>query len=402
MLPNPDAAVTRFDSDPSGSAGVWGGQHFQYTYTMPSENPLVLVAGAPGVGKTSLVRAFSGSAAPANSDGTAQWHIETKYYRTDVNVRECSDASIEASTGSQPEALVVAFSLKEPKTFTTARAMACLFDLEAVEVKLLVGTHADALAPSASAAERETSEQPAWFQEAADWSIQNGFELIICSPAVLAVDAALTLDGDRQGVARVVEALQAHMWPNLELLDKGKEAAAAGGATALEAAGASGNDDVEEDADAAGSGYTALGGEDTAAAAATSSSGLDAPSKPQLTSTARNADASATANGGSKAAGGEAGKPAAAAPAISETAPMGAAPKAGGRRDEEVEDEEAEDEEAEKVMEGLEKLMEEMRGHKDRLGVMSDEERRERAADLAMRMMAMMGMEDGEDSDDDE
>lgn len=41
-------------------------------------------------------------------------------------------------------------------------------------------------------------------------------------------------------------------------------------------------------------------------------------------------------------------------------------------------------------------------GHKDRLGVMSDEERRERAADLAMRMMAMMGMEDGEDSDDDE
>ncbi|KAG2429360.1 hypothetical protein HXX76_011126 [Chlamydomonas incerta] len=372
---------------------------------MTSSKPLVLVAGAQSVGKTSLVRAFSGSAAPVGSpDGTVQWHIDTKYYRTDVDVRECPDATIEASTSGQPEALVLAFSLKEPKTFATAQAVASRFDLEAVEVKLLIGTHADSLAPtSGSAAELETAEQPTWFQKAADWSIENGFELIICCPTVPAVDAALTLDGDRQGVARVVEALQAHMWPNLELLEKGKEAAAVGPTAASAAAGASSDGAGEETDAAAGSGYTALGGEDPAAAAVGSSSGRDAPPHaPQATSTIPAAAAvghatCATANGGSKAAGGEAGKPAEAAMVGSETAAEGGAPEAGGPGDEEVEDQEAE-----KVMEGLEKLMEEMRGHKDRLGVMSDEERRERAAELAMRMMAMMGMEEDDEDTDDE
>ncbi|KAG2437530.1 hypothetical protein HYH02_011173 [Chlamydomonas schloesseri] len=290
--------------------------------------------------------------------------------------------------------------------------MACRFDLEAVEVKLLIGTHADALAPTAgSAAELETAEQPTWFQEAADWSIKHGFELIICCPTAPTVDAALALDGDRQGVARVVEALQAHMWPNLELLARGKEAAAEAAAAADASAGGPAVAAADEAADeddtgaAAGSGYTALDGEEAAAGPA-SSRGRGAPSEAQAVPIAQTAAAAAAqagpdaGSGTAKAAeNGAAGKPAAAGVGAQ---PKGsAATKAGAAPGEEDMD----DEEAEKVMEGLEKLMEEMRGHKDRLGVMSDEERRERAAELAMRMMAMMGgLEDesGEGEEDSE
>ncbi|KXZ56553.1 hypothetical protein GPECTOR_1g497 [Gonium pectorale] len=68
---------------------------------------------------------------------------------------------------------------------------------------------------------------------------------------------------------------------------------------------------------------------------------------------------------------------------------------------------EADDEAAEeRMLEGLERMMEEMRGHKARLAGMSDEERREQAAAMALRMMELLGLDEeggsGSGSDDDE
>ncbi|PNG99040.1 hypothetical protein TSOC_015188, partial [Tetrabaena socialis] len=167
--------------------------------------PCLLVAGAAGVGKSSLVQGITG--APAAAPATP-WLVQNKYYSARVEVRESREV---ASTGAMPEALVLVFSLQDASTLQSAQDACSGFDLEQVEVKLLCGTHADALlAGGVEAADLETPAQPEWFQRALDWSIEHGFELVVCSPGVPGTDAALALDGDRQGVARVVEALQAH------------------------------------------------------------------------------------------------------------------------------------------------------------------------------------------------
>ncbi|GFH15860.1 uncharacterized protein HaLaN_12169 [Haematococcus lacustris] len=47
------------------------------------------------------------------------------------------------------------------------------------------------------------------------WCSEHGYEYVECCLTDAAVDAQLQLDGEPQGVARVREALQAHMWPGL-------------------------------------------------------------------------------------------------------------------------------------------------------------------------------------------
>jgi hypothetical protein len=167
-----------------------------------SRTPCILVAGPTGVGKSTLCRGITG-VPDLDSQECTPWTIYTKYYTAKVDVCEATVGA--GFAAAQPEALVLVFSLAAPDTFKSLELLGGRLDLEAVEVKLLCGTHADALlGPSGDPGSLEAAPQPDWFQRAFEWSIENGFELILCCPAAPSVDAALVLDGDRQGVVRVV------------------------------------------------------------------------------------------------------------------------------------------------------------------------------------------------------
>lgn len=181
--------------------------------------PVILVAGGNRVGKTKLRQGI------LNTDVLpipvcAALELCTRYYTAKISICEagpetCNDYTL-------PEALVLVFSLVDPSSFASVQSISGEFDVGAIQIKLLCGTHADIMVPSSAAESIEIEPQSPWVQQAADWSIDNGFEFILCCPPAPAIDAKLAIDGCRQGVARVVEALQAHVWPNCDMLLSGQ------------------------------------------------------------------------------------------------------------------------------------------------------------------------------------
>ncbi|GLC40714.1 hypothetical protein PLESTB_000030100 [Pleodorina starrii] len=319
-------------------------------------NPCVLVAGASQVGKSCLRQGIT-NAVDLFNESSISWTIQTKYYTAMVEV--CEAKADAGAVIPQPEALVLVFSLEAPETLELAQSFSSQFDLDTVGVKLLCGTHADAfLMSSGTASSLETASQPEWFQQAADWSVMNGFEFIICCPAVSTIDKELSLDGDRQGVARVVEALHAHTWPNLHLLPQGQSRPA----------------------------NPATHGPDSEGTAACAT-GIDALPPALETQPGQSSDASnlkereqAEQEQGQRQLAGE---------------EQGVGAQAG-----QAEAQDSESASNERVLDGLERLMEEMKEHKARLATLPDEERRDQAAAIALRMLEVLGFdEEGSDSD---
>ncbi len=395
--------------------------------------PQMLVVGPSGAGKTVLTRAIVSS--PSDADGGVQWAISNKYYSARVAVQELGPdgAGPGGSNMALPEALVLVFSLTQPSSLPAAQALISALDLEAVEVKLLVGTHADVFLGSTPPADLEAAAQPDWFQEALDWAVLNGFELIVCSTTEPGVDAQLQLDGDRQGVARVTEALHSHTWPGLQLCGE------ASGAPSAPAA-ASG---LRHDSD----GLSAERAEGTCAAATPEAEvdqyGSDAEAAsepgPQAAALHRGGGAEATPSRLAAAHGGS---------ALSHAHPpgTGAAPRQASSDAQQAaacEPADASEDGAdvdERAMDDLERLMTDVlsergghgrscellaltkcasptaascpapsgmcpatrapAGHKERLAGMPDEQRRESAATLALRMAVILGLGDETDDDD--
>ncbi len=223
-----------------------------------SDLPRVLVAGAAGTGKSHLLHGvLGGHEAPPLTGQPPLWFISTKYYTAQVELAEHTHtqpgappaaAAAEASATAaevlnpQPEALLLVFSLADPTSLAAVQHLSHSLGeelLEAVEVKLLCATHADLLLPSTTTTSGSNLDPeclPTWVQDASMWAVEHGMELVLCCPTQPAVDARLQLDGDRQGVGRVVEALHAHTWPNLVMKPRGGGTVAVGQA-GLAAAG---------------------------------------------------------------------------------------------------------------------------------------------------------------------
>ncbi|GIL75299.1 hypothetical protein Vretimale_7989 [Volvox reticuliferus] len=315
--------------------------------------PYVLVAGGALVGKSRLCQGIIGLEEPP-TDTCTSWTIRTKYYTAKVELREEHEDSVDTNiTSSPPEALILVFNLAAPSTFEWVQSFIGRPGLETVEVKLLCGTHADALLTSdKNSDDLEAGLLPESFQNAADWSIQNGFEFIICCPMFPALDAVLAIDGSRQGIARVVEALHAHSWPNLDMVQPGPRGPCNGATHEARYDASRPVDDATT---------KALGH--------------------FLCLQARNA----SERRGSKH--------------------FGLHQQLGD--EEQYEDGQqnecdAQASHAERVLDGLESLMEEMNGHKSRLATLSDDERREQAASLALRMLKVLefGNEDSSSDED--
>jgi hypothetical protein len=188
-------------------------------------DPACLIVGAPGVGKFTLIRALQLSPelkAPSPADYTVK--LDTKYYTADVAVRALTtqqqekQQQLHADAWEHLQALVLVFDASSEASFTSVCSWAETRDTDSIEVKLLVANKGDTLqqqSTSSTAAGAAAASRTQWLQDVMSWCVDQGFEYIEAAAGNPAVDAALQLDGEQQGVARVLAALQAHMWPGL-------------------------------------------------------------------------------------------------------------------------------------------------------------------------------------------
>ena len=128
-----------------------------------SSPPVVLLVGAPGVGKTSTARRLlqdAGAALPS------RWRIDTRYYSVDVCLWACPpEAAPDAHR--QPEALLLVCSASDEASFEACQRWQQAAGLEC-EVQLLVVNKWDLVA----------GEEPSWLPGCLGWCQEQGFELV--------------------------------------------------------------------------------------------------------------------------------------------------------------------------------------------------------------------------------
>jgi len=290
----------------------------------------ILIVGAPGVGRHTLAQRLVNHDAPseAHAGNPDRWIIDTKYYTAEarLSLASCAD---EASLADArvAEALLLVLDACDPDSWTAARAWGEAADLDACSIRLCILNKADLLPVG--------TELP----QLQEWCLDNQFEAIQVCCTDSDLDKELLWEGDMQGVPRVVQALQAHAWPGLQMKPRAVTAvSAAPPAQGPELQGA----DTASEADDTGV--------ETASITATES--------------ARTEAALASLMG-----------------AMFSDAAL-------------EQDEEEEEEEEGLGLRELEAMMAKVAQQRSQVGSLTDEERREQAAALAMQMMKTMGLED--------
>jgi len=140
------------------------------------------------------------------------WHIDTKYYTADVHLCAASamiriDGLPEGITTDAVQALLLLVNPAETNTLDKLEGWQEFVNEHSPEVRILVCenfTH-----PEGTGISRQSSQE---------WCLRHGFELVELSPEQLSD----TEDDfpETTGVARIIQALHAHMWPNMSLKDK--------------------------------------------------------------------------------------------------------------------------------------------------------------------------------------
>jgi hypothetical protein len=168
----------------------------------------VLVVGAPQTGKASLVARLS-------PDGFV-WPLSTKYYTADVylTVRRGPPGESEAD-GPLPElqGVVAVFDPSKPSSFSHAQAW-----LTWMEQGPGIPEIAICLANTRTDGHDLTMHR--------EWCVERGVELVtgaVVEAGSAATPAAAQPQEEKEGVARVIEAFECHMWPSLTRLGSDKK-----------------------------------------------------------------------------------------------------------------------------------------------------------------------------------
>ncbi|KAI5076259.1 hypothetical protein GOP47_0008324 [Adiantum capillus-veneris] len=231
--------------------------------------PRILLVGPPNVGKRSVLQRLlsmgTAKGSPFSTSGILShgWTIDTKYYTADLCISTASLIDMEArenaeayALSNQCQALILIFDLSNFSTFDTVREWVATLDLQRLEILLCVGNKADRLPDhfahreyrkrlqkrgefgsdphpefwdfgiqptdgSSLLGEREESADRLR-SLCADWCAEHGIEYLEACALDRAFDQCISIDGDSQGVNRILGALSAHMWPGLRLkVEKG-------------------------------------------------------------------------------------------------------------------------------------------------------------------------------------
>jgi len=156
--------------------------------------------GARGSGKFLLIRGLIGGH-QVDKDHASPYCLvlDTKYYTAGV---ACTAALPRPADLGACEALVLVFDATCEASFTAVASWHAQHEEQTADagVRLAVATKLDLVKPGAP---REP-----WLQAVQEWCSEQLFEYVETAAAAPQLDQLLELDGDRQGVARVLEALQ--------------------------------------------------------------------------------------------------------------------------------------------------------------------------------------------------
>ncbi|KAG0627384.1 hypothetical protein M758_2G196800 [Ceratodon purpureus] len=225
-----------------------------------SGRPSVVIVGPRNVGKHSILKRLLAKEEllkdDSSSDSTCHgWRIDTKYYTADVCIWTARlDALDSKDNGPAPlehcEALLMVFDLSDASTFEKLQQWVEASDLTPYEVQICVGNKADRLPShfghieyrrrlmkrgesssdphpefmdfgidrtegSGLLAEEEDDDPELRRRACTEWCTERGIEYIEACAINEVFDKCMSVDGDLQGVPRILDALSAHMWPGL-------------------------------------------------------------------------------------------------------------------------------------------------------------------------------------------
>eukprot|EP00891_Asterochloris_glomerata_P005179 jgi/Astpho2/5179/Aster-x1278 len=178
---------------------------------MTPADALILILGPAGAGKQTLLARLIHPSRPAAA-GSSTLKLNNKYYSADVTIQTCTLDTVQQSQLDAAQGIVLVFDATQQASFTAVQGWAEQNDPAAAEVDQCT-----------------SSSRPAWLQASQQWCLQNMWEYCEACPADPQADALLVVDGSAQGIQRILEALQAHMWPGLTLKN-GRGGQASGGA----------------------------------------------------------------------------------------------------------------------------------------------------------------------------
>lgn len=179
-----------------------------------SQIPSIVVVSSSSTKPKSLIRLITGnnSADDELEEGdtfSKKWAIDTKYYNAEVNLIGIVEnyKRTEAFSDSV-EALIIHMDSNKSTGLEDLKKWESLESDYNPEVKLLVSNYF-------------TVETKITHNKAIEWCLNHGYELIELYPSkTVATDKSEHIIAEKTGVERIVEALQAHVWPNLVMKDE--------------------------------------------------------------------------------------------------------------------------------------------------------------------------------------
>lgn len=136
------------------------------------------------------------------------WRVETKYYTADIKLCCTYNRTIgDKNFADNVHAFVVHFNSNDRSSFDKVKMWIPFLKEIGPEVKLLVCSRCDV--------STGLSKEEAW-----TWCLENGFELVELEPEVEEQQEDEDDFQETVGMKRIVQALHAHTWPNLEMKDE--------------------------------------------------------------------------------------------------------------------------------------------------------------------------------------